>query len=159
MCYQWHFQGSVRNNGCNCKSPNKCPLLGKCLAKSLVYQATVTTNGNKPDQTYIGLTSNTFKTRFANHKTSFTNVKKKHTTELSKHVWQLKDKHIDNKIKWEIIKQASPYNNTSNRSYYALGKKYLITCHPSPATLNKRNKLISSCRHANKYFLLRNFMT
>ena len=108
-------QKKTQNNGCNCKSPNKCPLPGKCLAKSIVYQATVTTNDNYPDQKPIGLTSNTFKTRFANHKTSFTNVKKKHATELSKHVWQLKDKYIDYKIKWEIIKQASPYNNTSNR--------------------------------------------
>ena len=151
-------QKKTQNNGCNCKSPNKCPLPGKCLAKSIVYQATVTTNDNKPDQTYIGLTSNTFKTRFANHKTSFTNVKKKHATELSKHVWQLKDKHIDYKIKWEIIKQASPYNNTSNRCNLCLWEKYFIICHPSLATLNKRNELVSSCRHANKY-LLRNFVT
>ena len=98
------------------------------------------------------------KTRFANHKTSFTNVKKKHATELSKHVWQLKDKHIDYKIKWEIIKQASPYNNTSNRCNLCLWEKYFIICHPSLATLNKRNELVSSCRHANKY-LLRNFVT
>ena len=50
-------------NGCNCKSPDKCPLPDKCLAKLIVYQATVTTNDSKPDQTYVGLTSNTFKTR------------------------------------------------------------------------------------------------
>ena len=151
-------QKKTQNNGCNCKSPNKCPLPDKCLAKSIVYKATVTTNDNKPDQTYIGLTSNTFKTRFANHKTSFTNVQKKHATELSKHVCQLKDKHIDYKIKWEIIKQASPYNNTSNRCNLCLWEKYFIICHPSLATLNKRNELVSSCRHANKY-LLRNFVT
>ena len=159
-CFEFSYdpQKKTQNNGCNCKSPNKCPLPSKCLAKSIVYQATVTTNDNKPDQTYIGLTSNTFKTRFANHKTSFTNVKKKHATELSKHVWQLKDKYIDYKIKWEIIKQASPYNNTSNRCNLCLWEKYFIICHPSLATLNKRNELVSSCRHANKY-LLRNFVT
>ena len=80
------------DNGCNCKSPDKCPLPGKCLTKSIVYQATVTTNDSKPDQTYVCLTSNTFKTRFANHKTSFTNVNKKHATELSKHVGNLRTK-------------------------------------------------------------------
>ncbi len=80
------------DNGCNCKSRDKCPLPGKCLTKSIVYQATVSTNDNKPDQTYVGLTSNSFKTRFANHKTSFSYVKKKHATELSNHIWQLKDK-------------------------------------------------------------------
>ena len=39
------------DNGCNCKSPDKYPLPGICLTKSIVYQATVTTNDSKPDQT------------------------------------------------------------------------------------------------------------
>ncbi len=94
----------------------------------------------------------------ANHKTSFSYVKKKHATELSNHIWQLKDKNVDYEIKWEIIKQASPYSNTSNRCNLCLWEKYFIICHPSLATLNKRNELVSSCRHANK-FLLRNFVT
>ena len=123
-----------------------------------LYQATVTTNDSKPDQTYIGLTSNTFKTRFAYHKMSFTNVNKKHATELSKHVWKLKDKNVDYKIKWKIIKQAKPYSNNSNRCNLCLCEKYFILWHPSLATLNKRNELVASCRHANK-FLLRNFVT
>ncbi len=144
------------DNKCNCKSRDKCPLPGKCLTKSIVYQATVSTNDNKPDQTYVGLTSNSFKTRFVNHKTSFFYIKKKHATELSNHIWQLTDKKI--KIKWEIIKQASPYSNTSNRCNLCLWEKYFIICHQSLATLNKRNELVSSCRHANK-FLLRNFVT
>ncbi len=146
------------DNGCNCKSRDKCPLPGKCLTKSIVYQATVSTNDNKPDQTYVGLTSNSFKTRFANHKTPFSYVRKKHATELSNHIWQLKDKNVDYEIKWEIIKQASPYSNISNRCNLCLWEKYFIICHPSLATLNKRNELVSSCRHANK-FLLRNFVT
>ncbi len=62
---------------------NKTQLDNGCNCKSIVYQATVSTNDNKPDQTYVGLTSNSFKTRFANHKTSFSYVKKKHATELS----------------------------------------------------------------------------
>ena len=119
-------QKKTQNNGCNCKSPNKCPLPNKCLAKSIAYQATVTTNDNKPDQTYIGLTSNTFKTRFANHKTSFTNVKKKHATELSKHVWQLKDNILTIKSNWKL---STLYIHIINNIYtlptdvtYAFGK-------------------------------------
>jgi hypothetical protein len=38
------------------------------LMKSVVYRATVETNDDKPKQTYVGLTENTFKTRFTNHK-------------------------------------------------------------------------------------------
>ena len=122
-----------------------------------MYQATVTTNDSKPDQTYVGLTSNAFKTRFANHKTSFTNVIYM-PQNLVKHVWKLKDKNVDYKIKWKIIKQAKPYSNNSNRCNLFLWEKYFILCHPSLAALNKRNELVSSCRHANK-FLLRNFVT
>lgn len=36
------------------------------LQKQLYTQATVTTKENKPDETYVGLTANTFKTRSAN---------------------------------------------------------------------------------------------
>ena len=53
------------SNGCNCESRDKC------------VRANATINDNKPDQTYVGRTSNTFKTRFADHETSYTNVKKK----------------------------------------------------------------------------------
>ena len=57
-------------NTCNCRNKKRCPMNGKCLVKSLVYQATVTTDDNRPSQTYVGLTENTFKTRFNNHKAS-----------------------------------------------------------------------------------------
>ncbi len=87
------------DNGCNCKSRDKCPLPGKYLTKSIVYQANVSTNDNKPDQTYVGLTSNS---RFTNNKTSFFYVKKKHATELSNHIWQLKDKNVDYEIMWKL---------------------------------------------------------
>ena len=123
-----------------------------------IYQATVTTNDNKPDQTYVGLTANTFKTRFTNHKASFTSAKKKHSTELSKYIWRLNEKNIDHEIKWKILRRASAYSNTSNRCNLCLWEKYFIICKPTLATLNKRNELLSSCRHANK-FLFRNFVT
>ena len=58
-------------NTCNCRNKKRCPMNGKCLVKSPVYQATVTTDDNRPSQTYVGLTENTFKTRFNNHKASF----------------------------------------------------------------------------------------
>ena len=66
-----------KKDECNCRKPDECPLLGQCLKKSVVYQATVTcTNDNKPDETYAGLISNTFKTRFTNHKTPSSTVKR-----------------------------------------------------------------------------------
>ena len=60
--------------------------LAKYLTKSIIYQATAISKDNKPDQTNIGLTAHTFKTRFATDKTSFTNIRKRHAAELGKHV-------------------------------------------------------------------------
>ena len=144
-----------KTDECNCRKRKECPLLGQCLTKSIIYQATVTTNDNKPDQTYVGLTSNAFKTRFNNHKNSFKYRRKKHSTELSNYVWDLKDNNVDFNIIWKILKQAKPYNNTSNRCNLCLWEKYFIICKPSLASLNKRNELVSSCRHADK-FLIKN---
>ena len=133
---------------CNCRKENECPMRGKCLAQSVVYQATVTTNDNRPPQTYIGLTENTFKTRFTNHKATFNSSQKRNSTELSKHIWKLKENNTDYTIKWKILKHARAYNSASNRCNLCLWEKYFIICKPQLATLNKRNELVSSCRHA-----------
>ena len=73
----------------------------KCLADSIVYQATVTTNEGEAKQTYVGLRAATFKTRYNNHKASFTYPTKRNTTELSKHIWDLKNKNVGFDIKWK----------------------------------------------------------
>ena len=68
---------------CNCRRKDECPMQNKCLADSIVYQATVTTHDKQPKQTYVGLTESTFKTRYNNHKASFTNPTKRNETERS----------------------------------------------------------------------------
>ena len=132
---------------CNCREPANCPLNGNCLKSSVIYQATVATNDNKPSQTYFGLTENYFKTRFTNHRNS----------ELSKHVWKLKEANVDFQIRWKILKHAASLNPVSERCSRCLWEKYFIICRPDLATLNRRNELASSCRHARKY-LLRNLI-
>ena len=83
------------SKSCNCRKLADCLLNANCLKSSVIYQATVATNDNKPPQTYIGLTENCFKTRFTNHRNSFKDHKKKLSTELSKHVWKLKTRPRD----------------------------------------------------------------
>jgi hypothetical protein len=141
---------------CNCRKIIDCPMSGRCLVKSVVYRATVETNDDKPKQTYVGLTENTFKTRFTNHKASFRNPKLKNSTELSKYIWELKEENIDFNITWNILKQASPYNPASDRCNLCLWEKFYIICKQENAKLNKRNELVSTCRHSRKY-LLSNF--
>ena len=141
-------------NICNCRNKKRCPMNGNCLAKSLVCQATVTTDDNRPSQTYVGLTENTFKTRFNNHKASFNSYQKRNSTELNKYVWDLKRENVDYSVRWKILKRAKSYNCASNRCNLCLWEKYYIICKPELATLNKRIELVSSCRHARKFLLL-----
>ena len=49
---------------CNCRQKESCPLRGKCLTESVVYQATVTRTDNQHKETYVGLTEGAFKTRY-----------------------------------------------------------------------------------------------
>ena len=113
------------NKTCNCRVKDSCPLEGKCLSDNLIYQATVTlipalqyqshTNQNNSPQihTYIGLTSNTFKTRLGNHKKSFSHRKYGKETTLSRKIWELKDDGYEYDINWKIMKQAQPFSPVS----------------------------------------------
>ena len=138
---------------CNCRNPEKCPLHGNCLEKSVIYQAKVTSKNEM--ETYVGLTETEFKTRYNNHKTSFNTPSKKNATELSKHIWKLKESNLEYNIEWSIIGKAKPYSNTNKRCSLCIQEKFIIICKPNLATLNRRNELISTCRHNNK-FLLKN---
>ena len=143
------------NKTFNCRQKNACPLAGNCLQPCVIYQAAVTRKDNNKKDTYIGLTENTFKTRYRNHTTSFRHAKLRNSTELSKHIWTLKDNCIDHFISWRILSSHSPYSSASKRCNLCLKEKFLIICQPDLSTLNKRNELVSSCRHRNKA-LLRN---
>lgn len=147
---------TVNNKSCNCRQTNTCPLNGNCLQSSIIYQATVKRNDNNATETYIGLTENDFKTRFRNHTSSFRHAKHRNSTELSKHIWTLKDNNIDHSVSWRIISSCSSYNSSSKRCNLCLKEKLLIICRPDLSSLNKRNELISSCRHRNKALLCNN---
>ena len=138
---------------CNCRRPADCPMARNCLRSSVIYQATVTTEDGKPDQTHVGLTETSFKTRFANHKSSINDSSKRLSTELSKQVWHLKEAKLKFEITWNILKQTTPFSPVSNRCNLYLLEKYFIICRPELATLNKRNELVTACRHANKFLL------
>ena len=147
---------TIDNKTCNCRQKNTCPLDGNCLQSSVIYQATVTRKDNNTTETYIGLTENDFKTRYRNHIASFRHAKHRNSTELSKHIWTLKDNNIEHFISWRILASHSPYNSSSKRCNLCLKEKLLIICRPELSTLNKRNELVSSCRHRNKTLLRNN---
>ena len=142
--------------GCNCRDKNKCPLENKCLSTSLVYKACLSIDEDTGNKNYIELTEGTFKQRLKGHQLSFRNKRHANSTELSKHVWKLKNsgKDQNTNIKWSIIIKAAPHENGSKRCNLCLTQKLFITKAEKSNTLNKRSKLISKCRHENKYCIM-----
>ena len=104
-------------------------------------------------ETYIGLTATQFKARYRNHLMSFRHEKRRNETELSKHLWQLKEANKEFNITWKILAKAKSYTNLTKRCNLCTTEKFFLICRPHMATLNKRNELVSTCRHRRKFIL------
>ena len=85
-------QSEDAKNLCNCRSNRQCPLDGKCLTSCVIYQASVIRPDKTHIETYIGLTENSFKSRYTGHVSSFNNKKGRNATTLSEYIWKLKEK-------------------------------------------------------------------
>ena len=81
----------ITTNNCNCHVKDICPIDQTCQTSSLVYKASVTRHDNK-NESYTGLTDNTFKTQYKRHTNSFRNEKCRNATTLSNYIWMLKEK-------------------------------------------------------------------
>ena len=138
---------------CNCQNKDECPLPGKCTSAQLIYQATAVTQRTK--ETYIGLTSRTFKERFYEHKSDFKHAEQKNSTTLSTHIWNLKDQGLTPKIEWKIIGHATPYSPVTKVCQLCTAEKFNIIFNPQLCSLNSRNELFSSCRHKSRLLLVK----
>ena len=148
---------------CNCRGKDPCPLDGKCLTSSIVYKAEVNTmvqdGQENSSKIYIGTAATTFKDRYANHKSSFKHYKDRNKTALSKYVWQLKSNDVPFKISWSIMGKASTYSPSKKFCSLCNLEKTLILFSDENNSLNKRNELMSSCRHRAKHLLSSQQMT
>ena len=136
---------------CKCRSPLECPLDNKCLSKSVVYQCSV--HHDDITQSYVGITANTFKSRYNTHKSSFNYKHLEHSTSLSKYIWNLKATNTNFQLKWRILTSTSAYCNNTKRCNLCIQEKFFILYKPLLASLNKRSEFFSSCRHISKYIL------
>ncbi|GFN85773.1 hypothetical protein PoB_001227900 [Plakobranchus ocellatus] len=135
---------------CNCRDRKACPLENNCLQDSIIYQATETQKDNQVD-TYIGMTENTFKTRFYQHNSTFRLPHKRNSTSLSEKIWKLKDTNTEFTITWDIIAKSRPYSPATKICSLCLEERYpILTRRPS---LNKKNELLSTCPYRRKYLL------
>ena len=140
-------QTQEQTPSCNCReTSDPCPMDGNCLVDKLVYRATVT-DENEKVETYTGLTSKTFKTRYYGHSRSFREKESEHSTTLSTHIWKLKNKNKNFNVRWEVVARANDFNPISRKCQLCLKEKYYILFHQGGATLNKRSELFSTCRH------------
>ena len=98
-------------------------------------------------------TATEFKTRWRNHQMSFKHESKRNDTELSKHLWRLKDEKKDFAISWKILTKAKSYSNLTKRCNLCNTEKFYILYKPDMATLNRRNELVSTCRHRRQFLL------
>ena len=135
---------------CNCRNKQNCPLNGKCLESSLVYEAELKTEDDTFN--YIGFTEGTIKDRITKHKTSFKHPHYRNNTELSKKVWELKEGPANFIINWKILSRARAYSGGQNCDL-CITEKHLILKSKFINLLNSRTELISKCRHMNKHML------
>ena len=136
---------------CNCTGSDPCPLDGKCLTEGIVYKATVSAPSTS-DKVYYGLTANTFKIRYADHKRSI-RIRGEGTnrTALSIYVWELKDRGLPVSIKWEIAHKATSYQCGSRKCDLCIFEKTAIALAEHESLLNKRSEIVSGCRHKAKF--------
>ena len=81
---------------CNCQKSKKdeCPVPGACNQRGVIYQATVSSEGGKNVQTYVGLAKD-FKARYGKHKSSMENPSPENSTTLSTHFLSQKSAGLD----------------------------------------------------------------
>ena len=136
---------------CDCNVKMNCPLNGNCMSECVVYNANV--HAPTKTRTYHGVVGGMFKSRYHVHNTSFRHRKYENDTELAKYVWKLHDKSDPYNISWSVATKAHPYICGSRKCDLCLSEKVLIAQGDPEVMLNKRDELISKCRHRNKYTL------
>ena len=141
---------------CNCQTSKKsdCPIPGACNQNGVVYQATVTSEGGRNIQTYVGLAKK-FKSRYSKHKASMETPSPQNSTTLSTHFLKEKEAGNNPTISWKFLKTNIPtFNPVTEICMLCTSEKFHILFKPESATLNSRNEIFSSCRHKRAELLV-----
>ena len=132
---------------CNCRNRSLCPVENNCLKTSVAYKATVEYENKTAN--YIGMTENSFKTRYTLHKSSLNHSKNRKQTELSSLIWSLKDNDTPYNLAWSIIDQAQTYQPGKRVCNLCLAEKYYILT--GKDLINKKTELLNKCPHRRKF--------
>ena len=137
---------------CNCRRGVECPAGGQCMEEGVVYEATISSE-NTEDRLYVGSTSSSLKARISNHACDFRLKKIEHATTMSSYVWGLKEQGEEPKVKFRILKKASPYTPAARRCALCIEEKVMIAKGEEGVSLNKKSEIAGKCRHRNKFLL------
>lgn len=139
---------------CNCPRTAECPFEDACLDKDVRYTAELSSDlPNYGTKEYKGICSTEWKSRFGNHKKSFNNETYEKDSELSKEVWRIKRKGGNFSIKWSKDGNYSSYKPETKKCSLCANEKLAIARYEGNNLLNRRNEIISRCRHRLKYKL------
>ena len=72
---------------------------------------------------------------------------------MSKYVWELKEKYINYFINWNIAMKSQKYVFGSRKCDLCICERLLFSRADPNVLLNKRDELLSKCRHRNKFTL------
>ena len=134
---------------CNSRTKTSCPMKGLCRESSIIYKATLTSDGIAKN----GCSKTEFKTRFYKHNQSFKCWQKYNATELSKAFWQTKDAGKNPFIEWSIAARTTPYCPGARWCNLCLAEKLFLLRADPTTMLNKRSELNEKCRHKSKFKL------
>ena len=102
---------------------------------------------------YTGLKEHTFKDRLYKQNNSFKYKSKRNSTELlTIFLWGKKKEKINVVFDWSILDKGKPYSPASKKCMLCFTEKYHIVF-SAKNLLNKRNELVTKCRHKNKFSL------
>ena len=89
----------------------------------------------------------------SNCKTNFMHSNQRTKTTLITHVWELKDKGVDQTIRWKILMaRTSPHLTPSSKMCRLCLTEKVKIMHTG-STLNKWTEFFSSCRHKDGLLL------
>ena len=135
-------------------SKKPCLMRGACLTGNILYYSRISCDDEtqKP-KLYKGICEVTFKQRYVNHKTSFNVEKSTNDAKLSTEYWKLANNKLHPRTSWSMKCNYKACNASSKRFSFFLHNKLEIVADPKEILLNKRQEVISQCRHRDKYKL------
>ena len=156
MILKKNTEQNTKEESCNCRNKDECPLDKKCLHNDIVYRANV--RADNEEKTYIGMTGDKFKTRYTNHKQSFNNYKYRNQTKLSNFVWEKKNEQKDVNVRFEIVKKARKFKPGDRSCNLCNAEKVeILKVISKENTLNLKNELAIQCPHFKQFTLFTEF--